>query len=180
MEGGNVYFQYPIESLARHRATADQLAFVREAGRMLSPSDDLMFEPLDRGLAIFAAHEDALEQPRRILLDTYGDLVEVLKPKVRYMPGEPASEPIMHVRISARREHAFPLITELKRRGARILEECTRGRVFIVRAEAPMASLLGLPARLDKLTQGSATHSIRLVRYSPARARSRAARPSTR
>jgi hypothetical protein len=175
-----VYFQYPIESLARRRAAPDQLAFVREARRMLTPSDDLMFEPLDRGLAIYAAHEAALEAPRRILRDTYGDLVEVRKPKVRYMPGEPAHEPIMNVRISARREHALALITELKRRGARILEECTRSRGFIVRAEAPMAALLGLPARLDELAQGQAMHSIRLVRYSPARPRSRAARPSSR
>ena len=165
-----MYFQYPIESLARRRATAaNQLAFAREAGRVLPASDDVMFRPLDRGLAIPAAHEDALEKSTRILRDVYGKGVEVRKAKVRYLPGEPAHEPIMHVRISTPCAHALGVIAEIKLRGARILEECTRSRMFIVRAEAPLATLLGLPARLDTLTQGEAMHSIRLVRYSPVR-----------
>ena len=123
-----MYFQFPIESLARRRANTDQLAFAREARHVLADSEDLMLEPLGHGLAILAAHEDALE------------------------------------------EHALGILAELNHRGSRILEECTRSRIFIVRAEAPMAALLGLPARLDELTQGLATHSISLVRYSPVRA----------
>ena len=98
-----MYFQYPLESLARKRATADQMDFAREAQRALPDSDEVMFEPLARGLAIFAAHEDALVEPRRVLHDLYGDFVEVRDPRVRYMPGEPAHEPVMHVRITARR-----------------------------------------------------------------------------
>ena len=162
-----MYFQYPLEALARRRSHRDQLEFAREARRVLADSDDLMYEPIDRGLAIFAAHEDALEEPRRILHDLYGDFVEVRSPRVRLMPGEPAHEPIMHVRITARRENAPGLLRELRQRGARMLEECTRNRVFIVRAEARLEALLGLPARLDELTDGLAMHSIRLVRYAP-------------
>ena len=162
-----MYFQYPLESLARRRAGADQLAFAREARRVLADTDEVMFEPLDRGLVIFAAHEEALEAPRRILREVYGDFVEVRQPKVRYMPGEPAHEPVMHVRVTARREHASALVAELRRRGARLLEECTRARLFILRAQAPLAALLGLPARLDEITQGHAMHSIRLVHYAP-------------
>ena len=83
------------------------------------------------------------------------------------MPGEPAHEPIMHVRVTARRENAAAVLRELRMRGARMLEECTRNRVFIVRSEARLEALLGLPARLDELTDGLAMHSIRLVRYAP-------------
>ena len=162
-----MYFQYPLEALARRRASVNQIDFAREARRVLSDTDEVMFEPIDRGLAIFAAHEDALEAPRRILRDKYGDFVEVRSPRVRLMPGEPAHEPIMHVRVEARRDHAFVLLRELRRRGARLLEECMRNRVFIVRAEAPLGSLLGLPATLHELTGGLAMHSIRLVRYAP-------------
>jgi hypothetical protein len=164
-----MYFQYPLEALARRRATTNQLDFAREARRVLDDSDEVLFEPLDRGLAIFAAHEEALLEPRRILRDMYGDFVELRQPRVRYMPGPPAHEPVMHVRITARREYAAALLLELRQRGARLLEECTRNRVFIVRAEAPMAALLGLPDRLAQLTEQSAMHSIRLVRYVPVR-----------
>lgn len=162
-----MHFQYPLESLARKRATAHQSEFVRQAQGMLVDSDEVIFQPLDRGLAIFAAHEEALEQPKRILQHAYGDFVELRGPKVRYMPGEPAHEPIMHVRVSARRRDSLGVLWELHRRQARILEECVRGNAFIVRAEAPLASLLGLPARLDEITEGLATHSIRLIRYAP-------------
>jgi hypothetical protein len=164
-----MYFQYPLEALARKRASVNQIDFAREARRVLSDTDEVMFEPIDRGLAIFAAHEEALDAPRRILRDKYGDFVEVRSPRVRLMPGEPAHEPIMHVRIEARREHAFGLLRELRLRGARLLEECARGRVFIVRAEAPLESLLGLPARVNEITDGLGIHSIRLVRYAPLR-----------
>ena len=56
---------------------------------------------------------------------------------------------------------------ELRRRGARILEECYRGRVFIVRAEAPLALLLGLPTAVRAISDGEAEPAIRLVRYAP-------------
>jgi hypothetical protein len=83
------------------------------------------------------------------------------------MPGEPLHEPIMHVRIAARRGDAPYLVRELRRRGVRLLEECLRDRLFIVRAEAPLEALLGLPARIDAICDGQAAHSIRLVRYAP-------------
>lgn len=162
-----MYFQYPLETLARNRGTLSQLDFAREAKRALFDSDDVLTEPLDRGLAIFAANEEALEEPRRVLEDLYGEHVELRLPKVRYMPGEPPHEPIMHVRITTRREFAPRAVQELRNRRARILEECLRGRTFIVRAEAPLATLLGLPALLDKLTEGTAACAIRLVRYAP-------------
>lgn len=123
---------------------------------------------MQRGAArahLMGAHNTQGEEPRRILRDMYGDFVEVRDPRVRYMPGP--HEPIMHVRVTARRDNAAAILHELRQRRARVLEECVRDRTFIVRAEAPLASLLGLPARLDEITGGLALHSIRLVRYAP-------------
>jgi len=160
-----MYFQYPLETLARKRASVRQIDFAREARRVLADTDEVVFQPLDLGLAILAANEDALEEPRRILREMYGDFVEVRDPRVRYMPGP--HEPIMHVRITAKRDNAPAILRELRNRGARLLEECTRNRVYIVRAEARLATLLGLPARLDEITEGLAMHSIRLIRYAP-------------
>ncbi len=162
-----MYFQYPLEALARSRASASQLDFAHEARRALADSDEVLYEPHDRGLAIFAANEDALEAPRRVLHDLYGEFLELRHPKVRYMPGEPRLEPIMHVRIAARREHADAILQELRARRARILEDIVRPRDFVVRAEAPLAVLLGLPALLDVITGGHAAHAIRLLRYAP-------------
>jgi translation elongation factor EF-G len=86
---------------------------------------------------------------------------------VRVIPGEPEQEPVMAVRVTARAEYAAALVGELRRRGARILEECYRGRVFVLRAEAPLALLLGLPASVRAITDGTSDPAIRLVRYAP-------------
>jgi hypothetical protein len=162
-----VYFQYPLESLARRRSARSQMDFARQAKLALVDTDELFSRPFAGGLALFAANEDALAEPARILRDLYGEVVELRPPRVRVIPGEPEQEPIMNVRITARLEHEGAVVAELRRRGAQILETCVRGRVFIVRAEAPLALVLGLPASLDALSGGTAAHAIRLVRYAP-------------
>ena len=162
-----MYYQYPLETLARRKRADSQMDFARQARSALRDSDELLARPLATGLALFAANEDALEEPARILREIYGDFVDLRSPRVRIIPGEPAQEPIMAVRISARAEHAGAIVAELRRRGTRILEECFRGRVFILRAEAPLALLLGLPGAVRAITEGTADAAIRLVRYAP-------------
>ena len=165
-----MYYQYPLETLARRKRADSQMEFARQARTALQDSDELLARPIATGLALFAANEDALEEPARILRDIYGDFVEVRSPRVRVIAGEPAQEPVMAVRVTARAEHAVAITAELRRRRARILEECFRARTFIVRAEAPLALLLGLPAVVRAITGGTADPSIRLVRYAPVEA----------
>jgi len=160
-----MHYQYPLETLARRRSTTSQIDFAREATRTLVDSDELLFEPYEHGLAIFAANEDALEAPRRILREIYGDFVEVRQPQVRYIPGKPPQEPLMSVRVTGRADSVGRVLAELRLRSAHIVEQCIRGRIVILRAEARLADLLGFPARLARITDGTATHSIRLLRY---------------
>ncbi|MEO5694749.1 MAG: hypothetical protein ABIQ72_16575 [Usitatibacter sp.] len=162
-----MYYQYPLEVLARKRGTLSQIEFAREAKRVLLDTDELLAQPGDRGLAILAANEEALFQPARVLRDVYGDVVELRRPRIRYMRGEPMLEPVMHVRITARREYAGRVLAELRVRDVRVIEECHRSRIYIVRAESPLVAVLGLPARLDTITGGSADCAIRLIRYAP-------------
>lgn len=160
-------YQYPLETLARRRATTSQIDFAREARRVLEDSDDALFEAHDHGLAIFAAHEEALVAPVRILRDLYGDFVEVRRPKVRCVPGDPPHEPIMHVRITTRTDYAFVVLAELRARDVRLLERCTRGRVEIMRGEGSLMALLGFSRTLAAITHGTAAHQMRLTRYQP-------------
>jgi hypothetical protein len=162
-----MYFQYPLETLARKRRTLSQMEFALEAKRILRDTDDVLFEPLDHGLAIFAANEDALEDPVRILEEIYADEVEVRRPVVRYLPGEPVQQPMMYVRVRTRREHAGAVVQKLRFRGVKIVEEAFRRREVVVRGEAPLANLMGLPAELIDLTEGTASHLIRLTHYAP-------------
>ncbi|HYC36140.1 MAG TPA: hypothetical protein VEC19_06940 [Usitatibacter sp.] len=162
-----MYYQYPLETLARLRDSRSQLEFARQAREALPQGDDVVSEPLDRGLAIFAANEEALAGPTRVLQEIYGDGIEVRGPRIRYIPGDPLYEPIMHVRIVTRRQWAWHVLNELKMRQGRILEECARGRDVIVRAEVPLALMLGFEALLEAMTHGQATSTSRLSRYAP-------------
>lgn len=162
-----MHYQYPLETLARKRGTVSQLEFARQARGALFDTDEAIFEAHGHGLAIFAANEDAIEGPARILRQIYGNAVEIRRPKVRFMPGEPPQEPIAQVRITTTTRFAFAVVAELRRRQARILEKCERRRVFVVRAKAPLAALLGLPAALDAIAGEEAVHAIRLLGYAP-------------
>jgi hypothetical protein len=167
MEAGAMYYQYPLEILARKRGAPSQIAFAREARRMLVDTDELLAQPCDRGLEILAANEKVLSRPARVLADVYGDALELRRPRIRYMPGDPIREPIMHARITARRRYAGRVVSELRARGVRIVEERHQPRTCIVRAESPLAALLGLPARLDAIAGGSADCAMRLICYAP-------------
>ena len=160
-------YQYPLETLARRRATTSQIDFAREARRVLTDSDEALFEAHDHGLAIFAANEEALAAPIEILREMYGDFVEVRRPRVRCVPGDPPQEPIMHVRITTRSDYIYLVLAELRGREVREVERCTRGRVEILRGEGPLAALMGFPKTLAAITNRTAAHQMRLVRYEP-------------
>lgn len=162
-----MYVQYPLETLARMRGMRSQIEFALEAKSLLRDTDDVLFEPMDRGLVIFAANESAIDAPIRVLEDAYDGEVEVRRPVVRLIKGEPPQEPVMYVGVTARREHAGVVVQKLRARGVAILEETLRRRDVEIRGEAPLAYLLGLPAELAEATDGSASHVIRLTRYAP-------------
>jgi hypothetical protein len=162
-----MYFQLPLERVARRRNGASQLDFAREALTCLDETCDSRFEPTERGLAMFAAHEDALERPIEVLLQRYGDVVEIRPPRVRCLPGHPPQQPVMALRVTVRREHSLATLQELRHRGACIEEECLRGRTVVFRARAPLRDLLGLGERLSDLSGGTAQHAMRLSHYAP-------------
>src|SRR5690242_2631142 len=117
-----MYYQYPLETLVRSKRTTSQIEFARRARLALRDSDELLSRALPAGLALFASNEDALEEPARVLRDLYGDFVHMGPPRARVIPGNPAQEPIMHVRVTSRAEHAAAVLAELRRRDARIEE----------------------------------------------------------
>ncbi len=161
-----MFYQLPLERLARHRGSRPQIDFAREALLALHESDDARYEPTERGLEMYAAHEEALAQPVAVLRDRFGDLLDVRPPRVRCLPGHPQYQPVMALRVIVRREHSLAAVHELRARNARIEEECQRGRIVIIRARAPLRDLLGLGERLAALTGGTAQHAMRLSHYS--------------
>jgi translation elongation factor EF-G len=76
-------------------------------------------------------------------------------------------EPVMAIRVRAKRHHTGAVVGTLRLRGVKVLEECVRGREFIVRASAPLRDVMGLPEELAAVTDGTAAYWIRLAHYAP-------------
>lgn len=162
-----MYYHLPLEQLARRTDGLPQLDFAREALELLDESDDVRFKPTPRGLALYGADEASLARPAAVLADRYGPEVQLRAPRVCYLRGRPLQEPVMALKATVRREHLAALMRELRRREVLVEEQCLRRWVFIARARAPLARLLGLGTRLASLTDGTASFAMRLSHYAP-------------
>jgi predicted membrane GTPase involved in stress response len=158
-------FDLPIEQLVRRSDTRFQLGFATEARERIPAREGCALSASRRGLHVLARNEDGLAGPVETLRDVYGPSLEVSPPTVRLIRGVQVQEPIMHVRISLGTEYQEAVQHAMAMRCATVEETYARARQAVLRYEAPLAQLLGLPAELSRLTSGSARYWIVLSHY---------------
>lgn len=145
---------FPIELCCAHRSERLQLDFARKAMEILPKDSSTTFAPEAHGLVIAAETEMALERPVRRLSDVYGDMVRIGPPRVRYRHGDRIEQPIMGLRVLCPPECYEPIREDLRLRQAAIMDAEVNRRFGIVRACAPLASLIGYPDRMAGMTGG--------------------------
>jgi predicted membrane GTPase involved in stress response len=160
-----MHLELPLEQLVRRRGAAFQFGFATEAKELMPRADDFALNASHKGLLVLAIHEEALERPVQVLRDVYGADLVVEPPRVRLIGGVQLKEPIMHLRISMYAHFRAPVKAVLARRRAMLTEDYMRPRYCVLRYEAPLASLLGFPAELARMTAGTAQHWIALSHY---------------
>lgn len=160
-----MHLHLPIEQLVQRVGTAFQFGFATEAKELLPEKEEFLLNASHRGLHVLARNEEALALPRDVLLDVYGPGLRIDAPRVRLIEGVQVQEPIMHVRISLRTHFRDLVKRALRQRGVGPSDEYVRSTYCVLRYEAPLADLLGLPAELASLTDGSAKHWITLSHY---------------
>lgn len=160
-----MYLDHPIEQLVRRKDTRFQFGFATQAKELVPARDEFLLSASDQGLRVLARNEQSLALPVEVLRDVYGPNLEVQPPQVRLIEGFEVQEPVMHVRISLEVRHLAAVKQALAARGATLNEEYKRSVYCVLRYEAPLASLLGLPAELDKLAGSLAKHWIVLSHY---------------
>jgi hypothetical protein len=160
-----MHLDMPIEQLVRRNGVAFQFAFATEAKERMPQSDEFVLNASHQGLHVLARNEEGLAPPVHTLREAYGPSLQLAPPHARLIGGVQLQEPIMHVRISLQTRFKDPVKGALLRRGAVSAEEYVRSSYCVLRYEAPLADLLGLPAELVRLTGGSATHWIALSHY---------------
>jgi predicted membrane GTPase involved in stress response len=158
-------FDLPIEQLVKRADTRFQLGFANEAKQRVRAREGFVLSASRQGLHVLARNEDGLAAPIDLLRQAYGPRLAVEKPRVRLIEGVQVQEPIMHVRICLESAHKEPVKRALRTRGATAEDEYTRPRLAVLRYEAPLARLIGLPAELSRLTSGTARYWIVLSHY---------------
>jgi len=158
-------FDLPIEQLLRRMDTRFQLGFATEAKERVPAREGFELSASRRGLRVLARNEDALAGPVSVLRAAYGPSLEVGPPTVRLIGGVQVQEPIMHIRIALETAHQEAVKRALRSRGAVLEEQHARSRRAVLRYQAPLARLIGLPAELARITSGSASYWIVLSHY---------------
>lgn len=160
-----MHLDMPIEQLLRRRDTRFQFGFATEARSLVPASEEFALAPSRAGLRVLGRNEESLAPPVAVLRDVYGEKLEIAPPSVRLLDGVQVHEPIMHVRISLERRFLDAVKQALAARGVSPAEEYQRSSCCVLRYEAPLADLLGLPADLSRLSDGSAKHWMALSHY---------------
>lgn len=160
-----MHLDLPLEQLLRRTDTRFQFGFATEARELVPERDEFLLSASHKGLHVLARNEDSLATPVEVLREVYGPKLEVQPPRVRLIEGVQVQEPIMHVRISLESRYVELVKRALEARGATPTEEYTRAPYCVLRYEAPLADLLGLPPELGKLTEGTAKHWVVLSHY---------------
>ncbi len=157
----------PIEQLVRRSDTRFQLGFAHEAAERVPPGEDFGLRTSREGLLVLARNEQALSTPVNVLRDAYGPALHIGQPRVRYLSDGCIEEPIMHVRIALNVEALGAVKRAMLVRGATPAEEYVRGRRAVLRYEAPLARLIGVPDDVANLTSGRGDVRVVLSHYAP-------------
>ncbi|HEY8554412.1 MAG TPA: hypothetical protein VIL43_07720 [Burkholderiales bacterium] len=156
---------YVVQQMFAHRAD-DSSAFAERAARQLRALAGVWPEPTANGLMVLATAEAPLDAAATVLETLYPGAIVAGPRRVCYRRN-PSMQPIMELFVRAPAVHLPVLLSDLEQRGARKRYSAIENQVWLVRAEAPMAALLGYGETLAALTDGSADHWITFKRWDP-------------
>ena len=162
-----MYYDYPIEQLARSAKTRFQMGFARMTMHLMPRLDDVVLAPSAEGLKILAASEVALTVPAEVIRQIHADEVQIDTPRVRLFYDDGVREPVMWVRAAVPYDCAEAVVQELVRRGTRIEEVDWMRAQTVIRGRARLQALLGYPHALATLTNGAAELHMWLSHYAP-------------
>jgi hypothetical protein len=160
-------YMMPIEQLVRYDGKRFQLEFANEAMSWLPKSDERLARPSYRGLLLEAVNEAVLDSAVDLLRDVYGERLIVFAPAVRCVIDQQVLQPNMHLRVNTLRAYAGAVRRDVAMRNSIILDEELRFDGYMIRATAPLQSLLGHAKHLQNITKGNASYWSWLSHYAP-------------
>jgi hypothetical protein len=134
-----------------------------------APGDGLLVEARINAVDIYARTPAAAEAALASLRDVPRGLLDVIGPEVRYRPGPPPCEPVMTIAASMPVLFVAFVRRELLRRRGQIRAIETERRAGILRADVPLAPLLGFERWIAALTDRRGQVEVAFSHYAPLR-----------
>lgn len=157
---------YVVEQALTCASEKFQLKFAVDAARLLQGLRGILAEPTGKGLMVLGSCEAALDVAVLVLRACYGERLRASPRRVCYMR-LPMMEPVMDVFVRAPETYADSIRRTLEARRATVRCTSAENRSWLLRAQAPMAELLGYAQELDRLSDGRADHWITFNRWQP-------------
>ena len=146
-----------IERLAQRKGARGQFRFADEAKGLIPAREGFLLAKSHKGLHVLGRHETDVRMPLDMLHATYGTELLIRE--------QALGEPVMEVRIGLEKRYLLEVRSALSRRNANASEEYDGTHYCVLRFEAPVSDLLGLPVELADLTSGRLSHQIVLTGY---------------
>jgi hypothetical protein len=159
--------EFPIERVCSHVHEPFQLTFARNARQHFCTRDDVDAVASHLGLTMRGETEDAIDAAIVVLKDLYGPKIHVGPPTIRYHRGGALEQPWMGMRIQCATGDLDAVNADLVDRNAMIAHCELQAGSCLIQACAPLASLLGYRAALQKQTAGAAQYAMWLSHYAP-------------
>jgi translation elongation factor EF-G len=158
---------HPIEQLVTCRGSGSRIAFNRKVCQLLADNEDIVLEAAREGVTILAQSEIDLIAPQRTLRAAFGSAVRFSPPTVRLLYEDGWQQPVMGFRIATPSAHLPQVERSLTRRSAAVFDIEARDGSAVVRGQAALATLLGYPRILRRLTRGTGHATLWLSHFEP-------------
>jgi predicted membrane GTPase involved in stress response len=157
---------YVVEQALTCASEKFQLKFAVDAARLLQGLRGVLAEPTGKGLLILGSAEAPLDVAVMILRAAFGERLRTSERRICFMR-LPPMEPVMDVFVRAPETDAPAIRRALEARRATLRFTAAENRGWLLRAEAPMAELLGFADELERVSGGRADHWITFNRWQP-------------
>lgn len=157
---------YVLEQTFENEGHSPRGGTVSDVSAWLDELDGVRCQAAGDVLLLLGISETVLAAARAVLRARWGARLRLGPLRVRYA-GFPLREPVMDLFVVVAAALGESVRRELRGRHARILFTTVNETSWLVRAQAPMADLLGFPAALRALAGERADHWMTFNRWWP-------------
>jgi translation elongation factor EF-G len=156
----------PLSQVLTDPLASSQEQSARALLRFVSRSDRIDAQTTEKGLVLLATSELELERVAE-RLRMVNPTLELGKPQINYIPGDPWLEPFAMLSLSVPAQAAAAVLADLQSRRGELKSKVETDGHAVIRADVPMAELFGYFTWLRRVTRSLGSFEQTFCGYRP-------------